>query len=322
MKDAPDDDATVVALKEASSAATDFMKTLNDRTAYWNEFVAARDDADQQLEKLQNTVDQVLEKPPRKEPEVLEDQKRLVEARVTTEALNNQIMNLQRLSELLNPLETAFADVRFLNVDAEQVAKQYDDLIECLQEEVETNTVIKDSSSHILKELEALQNVVDNSPSSETLENIASDQIPALQDQFKMMEAKVQETVLSNKHLKPESEILSKLQCRMAELAELVDKERTRVAEQEKEELKVILTMKITQLESQPIQNISPNMLQELEEESQQLSENREIADKLRHLKEKRETYHEELEEAEIKIKTAEESLRNMTGKDAGSGRK
>ena len=66
---------------------------------------------------------------------------------------------LQPLAEQLNPLESSYADVRFLDVDYEQSAKQYESILEVFRKEIDEENEMLDLAKQFEAELSNLQAV-------------------------------------------------------------------------------------------------------------------------------------------------------------------
>lgn len=66
------------------------------------------------------------------------------------------ISELHTLSEQLDPLETAYADVRFYDVDVEQTQQQYESLISLMNNELHDENNLNGSTHELARELEYL----------------------------------------------------------------------------------------------------------------------------------------------------------------------
>lgn len=86
--------------------------------------------------------------------------------------LKSTMTKLQSLSEQLDPLESAYADVRFFDVDVEQTQQQYEELMSHLNGELDDENVLCDSTQMLNSELERLNVYVAASPSKEELEEV------------------------------------------------------------------------------------------------------------------------------------------------------
>lgn len=62
-------------------------------------------------------------------------------------------VKLQNLCEQLNPLETAYADVRFYDVDVDQTERQYENLISLINNELYDENILNESTQQMAKEL-------------------------------------------------------------------------------------------------------------------------------------------------------------------------
>lgn len=120
LRDAPKAHPSVESLETALSAAENMIPVLEERANNWDEFVRVRDEADVELDKLRQPLDEVLAKPRRPISEAKHDFDVISVERQKSDILAGKVRRLQELSEMLDPLESAYADVRFIDVDAEQ----------------------------------------------------------------------------------------------------------------------------------------------------------------------------------------------------------
>uniref|UniRef100_A0A1I7VRU4 Dynactin subunit 3 n=1 Tax=Loa loa TaxID=7209 RepID=A0A1I7VRU4_LOALO len=65
--------------------------------------------------------------------------------------LRNLMSKLQSLSEQLHPLETAYADVRFYDVDVEQTQQQYENLICLMNRELHDENILNESTQQLAR---------------------------------------------------------------------------------------------------------------------------------------------------------------------------
>lgn len=84
---------------------------------------------------------------------------------------------LQSLSEQLDPLETAYADVRFYDVDVEQTQQQYENLISLMSSELHDENILNESTQQLARELEYLNGKL-------SMEPIAREQLEEVIDIF------------------------------------------------------------------------------------------------------------------------------------------
>ncbi|CAD6184172.1 unnamed protein product [Caenorhabditis auriculariae] len=158
----------IESLETTIQAAQQLANGLEERAQAWREFVVVRDETDATLGKLRTPLERVLEKPKRSASEASDDMKEIRDASHDIQILNANVANLQRLSEALNPLESAYAEVRFADVDTEQTQKQYDELLNELATELEDDRVLGESAELIAKEIEEIRAVLDQKNSLTT----------------------------------------------------------------------------------------------------------------------------------------------------------
>ena len=79
---------------------------------------------------------------------------------------------LQNLSEQLDPLETAYADVRFFDVDVEQTQQEYETLMSQMNNEMEEERALSDQEQQLKQEAERLDNVLSARPNAEQLDEV------------------------------------------------------------------------------------------------------------------------------------------------------
>ncbi|CAD6184169.1 unnamed protein product [Caenorhabditis auriculariae] len=198
-------------LETTIGAAQQLVNGLEERASAWREFVAARDETDATLGKLRTPLERVLEKPKRSASEASDDMKEIRDASHDIQILNANVANLQRLSEALNPLESAYAEVRFADVDTEQTQKQYDELLNELATELEDDRRSEQCSTR-------------KTPTTRlVLEGISQHQIPALKAQINLLQDRNVEAVATRAHIRQlEEAVESKIAAEMAEKEQLV----------------------------------------------------------------------------------------------------
>jgi len=76
--------------------------------------------------------------------------------------LNAAVDGLQALSEQLDPLETAYADVRFLDVDFVHAEKQYAETLATLREELDDERALEASARAVDVELRAVEQLLED----------------------------------------------------------------------------------------------------------------------------------------------------------------
>ncbi|CAD6184178.1 unnamed protein product [Caenorhabditis auriculariae] len=219
----------IESLETTIQAAQQLANGLEERAQAWREFVVVRDETDATLGKLRTPLERVLEKPKRSASEASDDMKEIRDASHDIQILNANVANLQRLSEALNPLESAYAEVRFADVDTEQTQKQYDELLNELATELEDDRI---------------RAVLDQkTPDDKTvLEGISQHQIPALKAQINLLQDRNVEAVATRKHVAPEIERINELSEDIRQLEEAVEESKIAAEMAEKEQLVLVLT--------------------------------------------------------------------------------
>ncbi|KAJ1374428.1 CAMSAP CH domain [Parelaphostrongylus tenuis] len=151
---------SVEALNVALSSAENIIPVLGERAENWDEFVRVRDEVDADLNKLRQPLDEVLTKSRRSISDAINDLERVSAERQKSIILDDKVRKLQELSERLDPLESASAEVRFIDVDVEQTEKQYDDLLNELLTEIEDEKRLCDSVDHFINEINSICNLL------------------------------------------------------------------------------------------------------------------------------------------------------------------
>ncbi|CAD6184176.1 unnamed protein product [Caenorhabditis auriculariae] len=213
----------IESLETTIQAAQQLANGLEERAQAWREFVVVRDETDATLGKLRTPLERVLEKPKRSASEASDDMKEIRDASHDIQILNANVANLQRLSEALNPLESAYAEVRFADVDTEQTQKQYDELLNELATELEDDRVLGESAELIAKEIEEIRAVLD-------------------QKNSRRQDHRNVEAVATRKHVAPEIERINELSEDIRQLEEAVEESKIAAEMAEKEQLVLVLT--------------------------------------------------------------------------------
>ncbi|WKX89771.1 hypothetical protein Q1695_008985 [Nippostrongylus brasiliensis] len=207
LRDAPKTHPSVESLETALTAAENMIPVLEERANYWDEFVKVRDEADVELDKLRQPLEEVIAKPRRTVNDAKHDFDVISLERQKSDILGGKVRRLQELSELLDPLESAYADVRFIDVDAEQTEKEYDDVLNELSTEIEDENLLCDSVDHFVTQLNSICESLAKQPSKETIENIEQFQIPALQARLSKLQERHEEANHARKHVDPDSRL-------------------------------------------------------------------------------------------------------------------
>lgn len=79
---------------------------------------------------------------------------------------------LQDLSEQLDPLETAYADVRFFDVDVEQTQQECETLMSEMNDELDEENVLSDQEKQVVDEMSRIENKLISKPTLEDVEEV------------------------------------------------------------------------------------------------------------------------------------------------------
>lgn len=93
------------------------------------------------------------------------------------------MIKLQSLSEQLDPLESAYADVRFFDVDVEQTQQQFEDLMSLMDSELHDENILIESAQQLQHELQRLESELIDDLSKEHLDEV-SKQLMRLTHEF------------------------------------------------------------------------------------------------------------------------------------------
>ncbi|KAJ1374419.1 CAMSAP CH domain [Parelaphostrongylus tenuis] len=261
LHDAPANHPSVEALNIALSSAENIIPLLGERAKNWDEFVRVRDEIDTDLSNLRQPLDEVLTKPRRSINEAMNDFDTLCVTRQNSGILDNKVRILRELSERLDPLESAYADVRFIDVDLEQTKEQYDEFV--------NGTNLQGS----LEEHRAIQ-------------------LPALQAELSALQERHNEANNTRKHIDPDTSRLSVLNDRMSSLGALMKLAQESVEKNEQEALIALLRMKLLHLTTLALRELSEESLVDIENQlgslpSEHGDQMRNQIDQLRDMKKK-----------------------------------
>lgn len=79
---------------------------------------------------------------------------------------------LQNLSEQLDPLETAYADVRFFDVDVEQTQQEYEILMSQMNNELNEENILNNQEQQLNNELERLEGELSLAPHKDQIDEV------------------------------------------------------------------------------------------------------------------------------------------------------
>ncbi|KAJ1374422.1 CAMSAP CH domain [Parelaphostrongylus tenuis] len=280
LHDAPANNPSVEALNIALSSAENIIPILEERARNWDEFIRVRDEVDADLKKLRQPLNELLTKPRRSINDAMNDFNTISAEGQKSSVLNNKVHKLKELSKRLDPLESAYADVRFIDVDVEQTEKQYNDLLNEMSTEIEDEKRLCDSVDHFINIINAICSLLKKQPTKDSLENLKRFQLPALQAELSVLQEKHNEANNTRKHVDPDASPLSVLNDRMSSLGALMKAAEESIDKNEQEALFALLTMKLSQLTTLPLRELNEESLVDVENQLGSLSS--EHADQLR----------------------------------------
>uniref|UniRef100_A0A1I7T101 KASH domain-containing protein n=1 Tax=Caenorhabditis tropicalis TaxID=1561998 RepID=A0A1I7T101_9PELO len=326
IANAPASDAHVQQLQQAVASAESLIPDLEERARLWDEFLVARNDIDALIERLQQPLEAVVAKPKRSAGEAAQDVDNLRQSAQQLSDLDNKIANLQRISELLDPLESAYADVRFFDVDAEQTRHQYDDVLNDVAAELEDETLLKQSADQVAKEIDDISKMIDSTdPERSILDTIAKSDVPALKAQINRIKDRIVNADASRKHVTTDPKIADDLDNKLAKLeAELDDAIKTS-DEHDKEQLILSLKLNISQFEQLPLDQLKPDDLKTAEKEitnSLKPEEAEPLLAKIQELRDAKKADDEARSAAHDNLVTLEKQAEDVTAKESAKKKK
>lgn len=186
IAEAPAPDAEVVGLQETVSEAQPVHQALATRAAVWEQFVKERDNANAQLDNARRPLDELENRGLRALPVAQQDLEALVNGEEQLSPFDATLDTLQRLSEQLDPLETAYADVRFFDVDLEQTREQYEDQLTALRNEIDDENALVDATHQVQNELARLLQHA-QTDNKDALVQLEQHEVPALLAQSQLL---------------------------------------------------------------------------------------------------------------------------------------
>ncbi|VDK21418.1 unnamed protein product [Anisakis simplex] len=142
------------------------------RKDLWREFVIQRDMTLDQLEVIEGPLREITRKPVRPSNEVLLDLDELKMVQADVQELRQKAAELRCLSEELDPLESVYADVRFMDTDIEQTQQQLGDIMQLMDTELNEESVIMGSLQDMENDFHQLEDKVPSATNNEQLSNV------------------------------------------------------------------------------------------------------------------------------------------------------
>ncbi|KHN71615.1 Nuclear anchorage protein 1 [Toxocara canis] len=184
LETVPKDEPHFDKLSNLVDEAKNLHSQLLQRADAWREFVIERDTATDQLEMMRKPLDDIENQPLRSADQVLLDLDTLKNAKEELSELRTTMIKLQNLSEQLDPLESAYADVRFFDVDVEQTQQQFEDLMSLIDNELHDENILIESAQQLQRELERLEGELVNGVSKEQIDEVSRTHAVAPSQQF------------------------------------------------------------------------------------------------------------------------------------------
>lgn len=79
---------------------------------------------------------------------------------------------LEDLSQQLDPLETAYADVRFFDVDVEQTDLEFSNLMSAMNDEMNEENALNDQTKQMLDEMGRVANRLVSEPTVDSVDRV------------------------------------------------------------------------------------------------------------------------------------------------------
>ena len=318
IAEAPTPDAEVVNLQETVSEAQPVHQALATRAAVWEQFVKERDNANIQLDNARKPLDEIEAKGLRSLPEAQQDLEALVTGQEQLIPLDTTLDTLQRLSEQLDPLETAYADVRFFDVDLEQTREQYEDQLTALRNEIDDENALTDATRQVQNELARVSQHA-QSDNKDVLVQLEQHELPALLAQSQLLLDRDQTARHERRVVqRPEASLEKELNEQLKQLASEISKHINDVNLAERQQAIEALRLEVDLLKSQPPteESIERVLLQlenlpkdeaDVEQLQKELAEVRANKDQLDSLKRR---LNDELNEVAEKLQRVEDSTK------------
>lgn len=252
VAEAPTTDAEVLNLQETISEAQPVHQALATRAAVWEQFVRERDNANVQLDSARRPLDEIETKGLRPLGEAQQDLEALVNGQEQLIPLDTTLDTLQKLSEQLDPLETAYADVRFFDVDMEQTREQYEDLLTALRNEIDEENALNEATRQVKNELDRLSQHA-QTDNKDVLQQLKQHELPALLAQSELLRgrdlaARNERRVVQRPDVSLEAELNNQLKQLTAEVSSRLND----ISMAERQQAVEALRLEVDLLKSQP----------------------------------------------------------------------
>ena len=229
--------------------------------------------------------------------------------------LQDTIANLQRLSELLDPLESAYADARFFDVDVEQTNQQAEQFVAELDNEMKEEQALVESTDQVAEELSRLSDLIDSRPGKENLEDIRDHRLPAVEAQLENMEQRSRAAKNApRKYTDRDSSKLDTLPAATKALNEKLATALKAAEDDEKDRYVLALALQLQKLAEVPLDQVPSDELQALEDQLKAIDspKAREELEKLKQLRKKRAENDRQREKMQENIAKAKEDTKKI----------
>ncbi|EGT50695.1 hypothetical protein CAEBREN_32304 [Caenorhabditis brenneri] len=136
IANAPASDDHVQQLQQVVATAETLIPDLEERASIWDRFVKSKDDLYDDLEKLENTVSDVLNRPRLPVSQAQQRLNKLKEQFYLLDRIRNSKIDFDDLGEALLPLTVVEDELRFMHVHVESIERQYEDTMDKLNAEI------------------------------------------------------------------------------------------------------------------------------------------------------------------------------------------
>ncbi|CAJ0593221.1 unnamed protein product [Cylicocyclus nassatus] len=271
---APKSQFSVTVLRTALSGANIMIPVLQQRVKNWDAFVRIREGAKIELNNLRKLLDEVLTKPRRSINDVKRDFDVVSEKRRKTSNVNNKVRQSQQIPGLFHPLDSAYADVGFFDVGAQQMEK-YDEALNEMSAEIEDENLFCDAVDHFNAELKPICDLLSREPNQDNIRHVEKFQLPTLRTELAMLKKKYDEAYHVRRYVNPDSSRIAAIEDRMKILGSMLED----VKKAEQKRIMVMVTERLSQLKTIPVLEVTQDSLDEMENQLQILP--KEQADEL-----------------------------------------
>uniref|UniRef100_A0A915EDG2 Uncharacterized protein n=1 Tax=Ditylenchus dipsaci TaxID=166011 RepID=A0A915EDG2_9BILA len=167
---------------------------LDDRWNTWLAFVEERNLANTQLDNARKPLANIEKKPVRDLDEAQQDLADLIDGQGALAQLNESLEKLQPLADQLDPLESSYADVRFLDVDYEQTERQYSSILDDLRREIDEENQLVDTAKQLEAELNNLQTTARTAGDINLVEDCKTKALPELHARLNALKKKTEKS--------------------------------------------------------------------------------------------------------------------------------